>query len=115
MSLFGGVLSLQGIVLLLLSIVAFGICVYALVDALRQKSAGFTAAGKLTKPIWLGILGFAAAIAFLCLGSVRALGFLNVISVVAAGVYLADVRPAVRGYSGRGGGNAGPSGPYGPW
>jgi hypothetical protein len=32
--------------------------------------------------------------------------------VVAAAVYLTDVRPAVGGTTGRGGGR---SGPYGPW
>jgi hypothetical protein len=110
MSLLGGVMTLQGIVLLALSIVVFAVEVYAVVDALRQKTAAFPAAGKLTKQIWLLILGVATAIGFISLGY-GALGFLNVAGVVAAGVYLADVKPAVSRYSGRGGS----SGPYGSW
>lgn len=111
MGLLDGVVTLQGIVLLLLAFAAFGLEVYALVDAIRQKGPAFPAAGKLTKPIWLGILGVATAIGFISLGpQFMNLLFLNIIGVVAAGVYLADVRPAVRGMSGRGG-----SGPYGYW
>jgi hypothetical protein len=37
---------------------------------------------------------------------------LPVIGFIAAAVYLADVRPAVRQY---GGGGSSSSGPYGPW
>jgi len=36
----------------------------------------------------------------------------GVIAFVAAAVYLADVRPALKQVSGRGGGR---QGPYGPW
>lgn len=110
MSLIGSVVTLQGIVLLGLSLVVFAVEVYALIDALRQKTAAFPAAGKLTKPMWLLILGIATAVGFVCIGY-KALFFLNVAGVVAAGVYLADVKPAVSRYSGRGGN----SGPYGSW
>jgi hypothetical protein len=46
-------------------------------------------------------------------GFTSPLGILSVLAVVAAAVYLTDVRPAVRGMRGRGGGRN--SGPYGPW
>jgi hypothetical protein len=110
MRLLDGINTLQEIVLFGLSLVVFAVEMYALIDALRQKTAAFPAAGKLTKPLWLLILGIAAAVGFVCIG-LEALFFLNIAGVVAAGVYLADVKPAVSRYSGRGGN----SGPYGSW
>lgn len=108
-----GVGSLQALILLVLWALSFGLVVWALVDALRQSTGAFPAAGKLTKPIWLGIIVLALALSFVSLGN--ALSFPNIIAVVAAGVYLADVRPAVTPYRGRGGGAGRSSGPYGPW
>ena len=113
-----GVLTLQYLILFALAIGAFAVELWALVDALRQPSAAFTAAGKLTKPLWLIIVGVAAALGFLALplnggGAISPLNLLSVVGVVAAAVYLTDVRPAVRQMRGRGGG--GRSGPYGPW
>ena len=113
-----GVYKLQYLIVLVLAVGAFAVEVWALVDALRQSSSAFPAAGKLTKPLWLIILGVAAALGFLALpigggGRLNSLGFLSLIGVVAAAVYLTDVRPAVRQMRGRGGGRN--SGPYGPW
>ncbi len=66
MGIFG---SLQWIVYLLLSLVVFGTQLFALVDALRRPASAFTAEGKLSKPIWLAILGVAAALGFLSIPS----------------------------------------------
>lgn len=77
--------------------------VWALVDCLTQKRAAFPAADKLTKPAWVAILFIAGALGSY-LGQPYApsavLGIFSLVSVVAAGVYLADVRPAVREMSG---------------
>jgi uncharacterized membrane-anchored protein len=113
-----GVYTIQYLILLALGVGAFALEVWALVDALRQPSSAFVAAGKRTKPFWLAIVGVAAALGFLALpfgggGFSSPLGFLSIIAVVAAAVYLTDVRPAVRQMRGRGGGRN--SGPYGPW
>ena len=110
-----GVYTLQYFIVLVLAVGAFAIEVWALVDALRHSAGAYTAAGKLTKPIWLAILGVATAFGILGLpgGPLDSLGFLAIIGVVAAAVYLTDVRPAVRQMRGRGGGRQ--SGPYGPW
>jgi len=60
--------------------------VYAFVHAALQRSDAYTAAEKLTKPVWLVILGVAAALTFI--------GVLGMaIAACAAGVYLVDVRP----------------------
>lgn len=107
----------QLLVLLVLYLVAFVMCVYALVDAARRPASAFTAAGKRTKGFWLTILGVATAVAFIALPYPLGAGgmgfFVAALAAVAAGVYLADVRPAVGPYSGRGGGSS--RGPYGGW
>jgi len=113
-----GVNSIQNLVVLLLSVLAFGIEVWALIDALTQKKESFVAAGKLTKVLWIVILAVAAALGFVALplsggGALGPFNLLSIGAVVAAAVYLTDVRPAVRQLRGRGGGRSG--GPYGPW
>jgi hypothetical protein len=106
--------SLQGIVMLVLGLLAFGMEVFALIDAARTRADAFVAAGKLTKQRWLIILGVAVAFGFLALGGgpLSPLGMLSIVAVVASGVYLVDVRPAVRQIRGGGGRS---QGPYGPW
>ena len=61
--------------------------IYAFVNAAMQRQDAYPAADKLTKPVWLAILGIAALLAWV-------LGVTGmVIAAVAAGVYLVDVRP----------------------
>jgi hypothetical protein len=108
--------NVQYLIVLVLSVVAFGLEVFALIDCGTRKTGAFVSAGKLTKQLWLIILAVAAALGFVALPSPLGagggpLGFLSIIGVVAAAVYLTDVRPNVGGRS-RGGGR---SGPYGPW
>ena len=95
----GVVGSLQYYIALLLGLAALAMEVFALVDALRHRSEAFTAAGKLTKQIWTIILVVAVAIGFVTAQNPLGIGILP---VVAAAVYLADVRPALRRISGRG-------------
>lgn len=107
---------LQGYVILVLCVIAFGLEAFALVDCITRKPAAFVAAGKLTKQLWSIILAVATAFGFIALPPPLGIGFgmlglLSIAGVVAAAVYLTDVRPVVRGTSGR----EGRSGPYGPW
>ena len=44
------------------------------------------------------------------MGFIYPLSIFTIASVIAAGIYLADVRPAVKGI-----GKGGNQGPYGPW
>ena len=67
--------------------------VWAFVDALIRPAGGFVAAGKLTKPGWAAITGLAALIIFWQ----GPMSFLGLPAVIAAIVYLVDVRPAVKG------------------
>jgi hypothetical protein len=66
---------------------------WAAIDALTRPAAAFVAAGKLTKPIWLGILGVCLLLVLLGTGVLGIFGF---VVAVASIVYLVDVRPAVR-------------------
>ena len=100
---------LQRWIVLGLSVVALGVEVYALVDCLRRRPDAFTAAGKRTKSFWLLVTGIAVLLGVVALGG---LGILAIVAIVAAGVYLADVKPALDQVMGRGQGN---QGPYGPW
>ena len=101
---------LQNLVLLALGVGALAMEIFCLVDAARYPQQAFAAAGKLTKTWWLGILGVATAVGFVTVGNVLGLGILG---IVAGGVYLADVRPALDRVMGKGQG--GRQGPYGPW
>lgn len=103
----------QNLVMTILSLAAFAVMVWALVDCARTRQDAFQAAGKRTKNFWLILTGVAAAIGFLHLGR-SPLGIVNIAAFVASAVYLADVRPAVRSVLGRGGQNS-QLGPYGPW
>jgi hypothetical protein len=72
---------------------ALGLTVWAFVDALIRPAAGYVAAGKLTKPGWAAITGLAALVIYWQ----GPMSFLGLPAVIAAVVYLVDVRPAVRG------------------
>ena len=77
---------------LVLWLLAFGATIFALIHALRQRPDAFTAVDKLTKPIWLAILGVAVLLLLL---SFAGLGLFAFIAIIATGIYLADVRPKV--------------------
>ena len=96
-----------------LAISAFVVEVWAFIDATRRPAPAFIAAGKLTKPLWLIILGVATVIGLYTAasGSFAVIGILSVASFVAAAVYLTDVKPKVGGT----GGGSTRQGPYGPW
>ena len=73
---------------------------WALIDAALRPAAAFPAADKLTKPIWTAILAGALLLSFLFGGT----SLFGLAGIVAAIVYLVDVRPAVRSMR-----------PGGPW
>ena len=99
---------------LALGLAAFIVEAWAFIDAITRPGPAFVAVGKQTKPLWLIILGVAAVVGLA--GVYYHIGptsILPVAAFVAAAVYLADVRPKVKGFRNSGSGNT--SGPYGPW
>jgi hypothetical protein len=83
----------EALVFLVLYWGVLALALWAFVDSLVRPAAGFVAAGKLTKPGWAAITGLAALIVFWQ----GPMSFLGLPAVIAAVVYLVDVRPAVRG------------------
>jgi hypothetical protein len=66
---------------------------WAFVDALLRPADGYVAAGKLTKPAWVGITALAGVVLYF----MGPISFLGLPAVVAGVVYLVDVRPALKG------------------
>ncbi len=102
----------QAFVFLAVGLVAFGLSLWALVDAGTRPAAAFTSAGKRTKTFWLVLTGAATALTFIGLPPLGpgGLSFFTLGAAIIAGIYLADVRPAVQPYSRRRG-RGGPGGP----
>jgi uncharacterized protein DUF2516 len=102
----------------ILGLVALVLEVWAFFDCVRHKANAFEAVGKRTKAFWLALTGGGVAVGALSVlaggggGLIGPLGLFGLAAVVAASVYLADVRPAVKD-AGRGGSRN--MGPYGPW
>ena len=97
----------QTFVYIALYLVVFVLSAWALLDAAVRPASAFVSAGKRTKNFWLVVTGAATAVSFIALPPLGLGGFLVIIAAVAAGVYLADVRPAVKPYSGGRGGRGG--------
>lgn len=64
--------------------------VYAFIHAAIQRTDAYTAAGKLTKPIWLAILGGTGVVGLFLPPPIG-----SAIAACAVGVYLVDVRPKI--------------------
>lgn len=86
-------MSFAGLVFTVLYWGVLALALWAFADALVRPANAFVATGKLTKPGWAAITGLAALVLF-WLGPMSLLGLP---AVIAAVVYLVDVRPAVRG------------------
>ena len=99
--------SAQVAVFFVFAVGAFAFEVWALIDALRYPAGSFTAAGKQSKQLWGVVLAVAAAVGFLGLPGpiglalTNPLGLLSLAGIAAAGIYTANVRPALRA-TGRG-------------
>lgn len=84
-------------VLFAIWVVSVVVGLYAVVHAARMRKDAFPAVDRLTKPAWLGILiaGTVAMFAFSA-GSI-----LWIVGLVAALVYMVDVRPRLDTVTGR--------------
>lgn len=100
-------LDLQMGAMLILGVILLAVEVWAFIEALHGRADLFRAHGKLTKPAWVAITAVAVLLGFVALRQPVSLP--GILAIVAAGVFLADVRPLVR----PGKGNS--AGPYGPW
>lgn len=99
--------SIQGLLYLAFWMAAMGLSSFGLADALRHRPDAFTAAGKASKNLWLAVL--AGAVALSILAFPNPFQITGILAMVGAGVYAADVRPALRRVIGRGSSGDGPS------
>lgn len=104
---------LQSLISLALGVVALVLQAWAFADAVTTRADAFAAAGKRTKGLWAAITGVAALIGFVFV--FNPFNIFSLLAIVAAAVYLTDVRPAVKSLRGRGNNRGGHMGPYGPW
>ncbi|MGN5733003.1 DUF2516 family protein [Arthrobacter psychrochitiniphilus] len=95
---------LEFLILVALGLLAFGVQVWALADCLRTPPSDFERVYKRTKTFWAALTGGASFFGFLyIIGpimtlTVPPLGMMLLLTLggaTAAGVYLADVRPAL--------------------
>jgi hypothetical protein len=77
----------------LLSLVMFVAQAFAFVDATTHRPDAYVAGDKLTKKAWLIILGLAVVAHMLFWHPIN---LFNLVGIVAALVYLVDVRPTLR-------------------
>ncbi|WP_376767178.1 DUF2516 family protein [Gordonia asplenii] len=90
----------QSLVFLLIQVAAFLASLTALIHAAIQRPDAFTAVDRQTKVIWVSIL--TAASVFTLFFSISSAGsILAIAGIVAALVYLVDVRPRVDSIQGR--------------
>lgn len=87
---------LAGVIVLVLVVLAFAVAVYAFVHAAMQRPDAYTAAGKLTKPVWLLIIGVSVLLLLVFRDPFGA-----AIAAVASGIYLVDVRPKILDIQGK--------------
>ena len=87
----GHILAFQSGVMSVVMLALLAVKLFALVDAAVRRPDAYVAAGKMTKPAWLVILGLAVACDLLLPGVLM----LTIVGIVAAFVYILDARPAL--------------------
>lgn len=87
------IFALPSLIMAVVSLGIFAAQAFAFVDAVTHRPDAYVAADKMTKQAWMIILGVALAAHMLIWSPLH---FFNLIGVVAALVYLVDVRPALR-------------------
>jgi asparagine N-glycosylation enzyme membrane subunit Stt3 len=78
---------------MLVSLAMFAAQAFAFIDSATHRSDAYLATDKLNKMAWMIILGLACAWHMLFW---QPIGLVNLVGIVAAIVYLVDVRPALR-------------------
>jgi hypothetical protein len=87
------IFDIEGYLTLLVMFVALAVTIFAFVNSLLYSAESYVAAGKMTKQAWNIILGLAVLIQLVPVG----LWIIRIALIIAALVYLADVRPALAG------------------
>ena len=81
--------TVQGIVLLAVWVVTFGVKIFAFVDCIRRPQQAFPAVGRQSKALWLILTGLGAATGFF---PGQTIGIIGIAGLVVAMIYVFDVR-----------------------
>jgi hypothetical protein len=92
------IFNIPGQIEALLSLVMFVAQAFAFVDAATHRADAYVAGDKLTKNAWMIILGLGVVAHMLIW---HPISLFNLVGIVAALVYLVDVRPTLRSLSRR--------------
>ena len=85
------IFTIESTLLVLVYFAALATAIFAFVNSLLYSPRAYEAAGKLTKTTWCTILGLGVVLQFVPSG----LFIIQLALLIAALVYLADVRPAL--------------------
>ncbi len=87
----------QRLIFLGLTVAAFVVQIWAFIDCLRYRDENYRAVDKQSKKFWMILLGVGLAIALIALPPLgMRIIILNLAALVAAIVYLTDVRPKIK-------------------
>ncbi|MBZ5734944.1 DUF2516 family protein [Nocardioides sp. TRM66260-LWL] len=89
---FESVYEVQSGLSLIVFVAFLAVKLFAFVSALLFEARAYEAANKLTKPAWVLITGLGIVTHLISIGPLVSIGFL-----IAAFVFILDVRPALRG------------------
>ena len=87
------IFALPSMIMTVVSLAMFIAQAFAFIDAVSHRPDAYVAADKLTKNAWMIILGLGVAAHMLIWSP---LSIFNLVGIVAALVYIVDVRPALR-------------------
>ena len=87
------IFAIEGYLTLVMMFVLLAVTLFAFINSLLYSAESYVAAGKLTKPAWNIILGLGVVLQLIPAG----LFIIQIAMIIAALVYLADVRPALVG------------------
>jgi hypothetical protein len=92
-----GVFWIEGTIGLIVFFALLVVKLFAFGSALTYSARAYEAADKMTKPAWLIILGLGIVLTFVPVGG----AIIGIATIIAALVYLVDVRPALAGLTRR--------------
>ena len=87
------IFEIESYLTLVMMFVLLSVTIFAFINSLLYSAESYVAAGKLTKPTWNIILGLAVVLQLIPAG----LFIVRIALIIAALVYLVDVRPALVG------------------
>jgi hypothetical protein len=82
----------QGVIALVVDLAIIAVVIFAFIASLTYSAEAYRAAGKWTKQGWAIVLGLAVVLQFVPVGGM----IIQLAMLIAALVFLADVRPALR-------------------